>query len=278
MSTKLYDGLKLKDPKTDLFEVVNTLSAAIKARFKELQVPLIVQEFAKVVDSPPEDRKDEHRPLLTAWQNWIKQQEDFGDDHTLNDPLRFSIAFGRSNAGNILACAYYMSGDYGQVIKDTGLFEDYGYWDNTDRPEGVTEKQWGERGKEWDSVLDENLSLGSLPGWTLNSKGSMTFDLARIQDLIEEGVDLDSYLTPRQRLHMKMSALPLNSPLREDGSIDWGAVSRNIKTASEALKNVPEDSPLLPPPLPPLNATWGEIEPHTWPTVEEVLALAGEAQ
>lgn len=33
-------------------------------------------------------------------------------------------------------------------------FEYYGFWNNTDRPSGISQKQWDARGKEWDDVLN----------------------------------------------------------------------------------------------------------------------------
>lgn len=40
--------------------------------------------------------------------------------------------------------------------KEKGL-EEYRYWTNSDKPEGITRKEWVKRGKTWDRVLDRGV-------------------------------------------------------------------------------------------------------------------------
>jgi len=42
---------------------------------------------------------------------------------------------------------------YEKFMKETG-FEEYGYWNNTDKPDDVSEDEWDERERVWDEVID----------------------------------------------------------------------------------------------------------------------------
>ncbi len=171
MSTKLYNGLRLLDNKADLFVVIPKIAEVIREEFGKAAQALVGEELARAADS--KKFREDAKPEATLWfeveEEWRKRQQKWGPHHRLNDPLRFSIVFGRSGRGNILANWYGENQGYEVALKGTGLFEDYSHWDNSDRPDGTTQKQWAQRGKEWDSLLDKYGAFGSLPLWELGS-------------------------------------------------------------------------------------------------------------
>lgn len=171
MSTKLYNGLRLLDNEADLFEVIPKIADVIREELGKAAQVLVGKELARAVDSKKfrKNTKSEDILFFKVEDEWRKRQAAWGPHHSLNDPLRFSIVLGRSDRGNILANWYGETQGYEVALKGTGLFEDYGYWDNSDRPDGMTQKQWAQRGKEWDSLLDKDGAFGSLPLWELGS-------------------------------------------------------------------------------------------------------------
>jgi hypothetical protein len=46
------------------------------------------------------------------------------------------------------------------------LVEEYRYWNNTDRPKGISESMWDHRAKAWDQILDGFGSVPSMNGFT----------------------------------------------------------------------------------------------------------------
>lgn len=167
MSTKLYSGLKLKDPSTDIFELIPKIAEAIEAAFAEAAKDLVAEELISWIDSPskwPEESKRTY-PIFDAERAWRKQQQDYGSHHALNDPLRFSIVFGRSSAGNLLAYPYYSEDRYRRALKKLRIFDEYHYQNSTDRPKGISKKAWEQRYEEWDSLLNRDGTLGHLPMW-----------------------------------------------------------------------------------------------------------------
>lgn len=198
MSTKLYDGLKVKDSQADLFSLVEIVAEGIRMVFNREAQKLVAQELATVFDSPGERKELSAGSYLLfhCEDRWLKQQEKLGSQHILNDPLRFSIVFGKSSEGNVLAYPYHTTRSYEELLEGTGLFEDYGYWNNTDSPDGLTEDQWKARGREWDSLTNDEGTFGDLPMWQL-SGSSRPFPQAY---LYAKDFDPNQFLDRRQRL------------------------------------------------------------------------------
>ena len=169
MSTKLYNGLKLKDPSWDLFELVPMISSAIRPAFEEASRQLVAEELVAWIDDPngwPEASKRSY-PIFDVERAWSKRQTDLGAHHVLNDPLRFSIVFGRSSAGNMLAYPYYNEDRYRKALKRLRIFDDYHYQNSSDRPKSISQKAWTRRYEEWESLMAKDGSFGELPTWEL---------------------------------------------------------------------------------------------------------------
>lgn len=167
MSTKLYAGLKLKDPSTDIFELIPRIAEAIEAAFTEAAQELVAEELISWIDAPsrwPEEAQRTY-PVFDAENSWRKRQQEYGSHHALNDPLRFSIVFGRSSAGNLLAYPYYSEDRYRKALKRLRVFDEYHYQNSSDKPRNISEKAWEQRYEEWDSLLSRDGTLGNLPMW-----------------------------------------------------------------------------------------------------------------
>jgi len=42
--------------------------------------------------------------------------------------------------------------------------KEYGYWDNTDELEGISDKEWRQRGRDWDKILNDFNYVPSMNG------------------------------------------------------------------------------------------------------------------
>lgn len=167
MSTKLYGGLKLKDPSQDIFDLIPRIAEAIEPAFASAARELVGEELLAWIDSPsqwPEEDKRNY-PLFDAERAWRKRQQAYGSHHAPNDPLRFSIVFGRSSAGNLLAYPYYSADRYREALEELDVFEEYHYQNSSDRPDDISEKDWERRSEEWDSLLSPDGTLRNLPMW-----------------------------------------------------------------------------------------------------------------
>lgn len=72
------------------------------------------------------------------------------------------------------------SDEYTQALLDADVVEEYGYWDNTDRPEEVTAKEWKQRKKAWGALLESFTSPAEI-GLSIANPGGMAFDMWKIK-------------------------------------------------------------------------------------------------
>lgn len=90
--------------------------------------------------------------------------------------------------------------EYRQALKDAGVVVEFGYWNNTDRPDGVTAKQWEGRERAWGgwhvpreaglSIPMRVVASVAYDGWTaVGDGGSPTF--AHAAESVSETADFD---------------------------------------------------------------------------------------
>lgn len=253
MSTKLYDGLQLKGSKADIFEIVKTISSSIEEIFNKQVPKVIAPEIYRIYDR--QEERDAAKGLKgfrstlfhRANNEWEKKQMEMGHRHTLNDPLRFNIVFGKSNKGNILAYPFHRTPQYQKALMDTDLFNDYHYQNQSEHPENLTRKEWRARGKEWDSVLTDSGS--HLPSWTLTSRDIFRYGI------INE-IDYDLAYTQKQRLHNILTDATISAVLTkaqlegvdiaESNLASFGFISRVSRIASDFVHSDDSEGVALP--------------------------------
>jgi hypothetical protein len=59
--------------------------------------------------------------------------------------------------------------------------EEYGYWNNTDQPDGMSDLEWSRRSKAWDAVLQPNARERKLSMMGFDAEGKYTVDMSWLQ-------------------------------------------------------------------------------------------------
>lgn len=253
MSTKLYDGLKLKDPTADIFELTPLIAAAIRAAFGEAARSLVGGELIAYCDAPSSWPEDTSRgyPIFDVETAWKQQQNKLGSHHALNDPLRFSMVFGKSSAGNLLAYPYYREPIYREALEALGLFEDYHYQNQSDQPEEISEDDWAQRSAEWDSLIAPDGSFGDLPLWVLGRSMEPFSEL--FLGAASENFDANSYGTVDRRLTRILVAALIQKAVEElkpSKETLFRLASESSRTVRRFLETPAGDSVARPAPLP----------------------------
>lgn len=76
--------------------------------------------------------------------------------HQFN-PHRFEVSFGRDpQTGRILALLYAEEPEFRTVWDALPDVESYGYWNNSDQPDDVTDDEWAERREVWERVMPDS--------------------------------------------------------------------------------------------------------------------------
>lgn len=223
MSTKLYEGLRLTDPTADILELIPSIAVSIRAAFGEASRALVAEELARHSDGLRLDGNELPRGtvLRAVTNSWRQSQQSFGPHHSLSDPLRFSMVFGRSDRGNLLAYPFYSEPRYRVVLEAAGIFEDYHYQDQSDHPEEFSSEEWESRGREWDSLLNSAGTFGDLPTWELSDTAD-PFSEVRQSSYCGDDFDANLYLDGTERLRAIISNRLLTAVAEADAKVDPG--------------------------------------------------------
>lgn len=271
MSTKIYEGLRLADPSTSLFDAVAVLSVAVTAHFNTQRRAVVAEEIVQVVDRG--DRGDDRCMVFDdARTRWLEQQNKLGHHHTLSDPLRFTIVFGQASSGRTLALPFYLhSAGYGDILAGTGLFHEYGYWNNTDRPSEASKKEWAARRDDWDSILNDDGTFAHLPLWQLDSMhNTFSYDV-----LFHTTTTVDEFVTPRDRLKRTLAEALIQSRGPIGKSDIFRVYSVDDRLARQHVDTLPDESPLIPAPIGGFAVKYGDL-PKRLPVPEDVIRAARE--
>ena len=142
MSTKIYTAYRF--PKSlDLFDVMNKVKddglRIVKQRMRYYYEVIIEQ--GKTID-------ETHDIIIKLYKEAVVSSQ--------NNPFNFDMCIGIHEHED-----YYYLIPYGIIDNDKWNFlddnlqlEEFGYYDNTDKPENISDDEWNERGRIWCEIND----------------------------------------------------------------------------------------------------------------------------
>ena len=157
MSTKIHNGFRLAAG-TDPFDFTTSWREALRPVRMMAEGRAVLEEAVKTIaqaDVLGEPRTD--NVLASASADYIfsamdakrERPRDFG-----TDPFRFEVTLGKHvDSGRILGIYYAEEKSLVDTFKALPEFEDYSYWDNSDRPKEIGEEEWDERDSAWGDIL-----------------------------------------------------------------------------------------------------------------------------
>lgn len=248
MSVQLHDGLRLKDPQLSVYDAIAQLAPVVRSFVNTAKVKIIADGLPKVIDEP---KPVETKPQTMIWtvmrESYDRRQMLLGVKHPDHDPLRFSIVFGQTAQGILL---YPYPGQH-QLMTHVHrmlpeLFEEYGYWDNTDAPMNISKEQWDQREQAWLELCNDRGVLTDLPLWALTSTQSYPFDISVLNKHQET---LDSFHPQAERLQrslvqIAMTAMTKDSRVKDQlrtlGDLEAITnVQRNAQQVARAIMDAP---------------------------------------
>jgi hypothetical protein len=159
MSTKIYTAFRL--PGYTLERALHKLQA-----FQlEVLVPVAQQACHRKVVSEAVARLDAHHcgldtekprlsPMAEAWSDLMGRANDIVKPGRRDPSVDFDFEvtlFPFDDA--ILGISFTEQSDFHALWLAQSDVEEYGYWNNTDKPETVSESEWESRADAWDVVL-----------------------------------------------------------------------------------------------------------------------------
>ena len=167
MSTKIYNGYKIsKMNLSELDSFCIDLRNKIFEKAKELCIQKIAITSSRFISSlflesfddfPKEiiESSEKYTVLFAARKIYmgILQQE---------DTFKCSFVFYPFKK-DILATFHSTVAEFTDIFEQSEKVKEYGYWNNTDKPENVSDKEWNKRKKDWDTIFNRNKNFYSIP-------------------------------------------------------------------------------------------------------------------
>lgn len=162
MSTKIFNGWRMPD--TTLDEAVKKIQG-FRRLISEQADALAAQKLAHLMTNAIDlkaRRAASGKPLSEhhfhnvdqIWQEILQRQakikETMGRDPDVDFEVTMNIY---PMNGSVLGVIYSEQQDWENAWFAIDGVEHYGYWNNTDRPDEVSEEEWQQRERDWDSVL-----------------------------------------------------------------------------------------------------------------------------
>lgn len=176
MSTKIYGGLRLVAG-ADLWEFLQQLRREANVIRDRLDARLLAADAAMIVDrrrigNPVPDEQPGGRTRSAIWRavgRFKTDQDKLGKSDTGHDPHRLELSIGYDPvAGRHMLIMYCEATELRELVTGHPDVEEYGYWNNSDQPDGVTDQEWDERRQAWNRVL---------PGVGIPAESMLTFTL-----------------------------------------------------------------------------------------------------
>ena len=162
MSTKIYEAYRTK-PGVDIWTMAPSLRKKAEAGAKEC-LRVLYEEVAKEVDTTTEryqkamaSSKDERLARLTVAQDVIRREYKAQAASDLRNSFNLDVSLAiRHHEGRfyIIPHVDMSMRNALEFLKHNKKLEAYPYWNNTDKPKHVTEKQWKLRGDTWRAMFE----------------------------------------------------------------------------------------------------------------------------
>jgi len=148
MSTKIYNGWRFKGTMPELMEAIKPLRSECLNR--------AVDNLLRIFENREEDNLwgFQTKLMTSDSRKQINQfEEDVGIDATL-------VVYPIDIHFQLLQVFIGHRGNdpiFDKLAENDDRFEYYGYWNNTDPEEGISEEDWNQREKDWDEVLPSGI-------------------------------------------------------------------------------------------------------------------------
>lgn len=154
MSTKIYSGYRAVEG-TDPIDLCEAIREALLPVRERLILQMLATDATRLIDQADlagEERPA--RPLGKAARDFEKEQRSLDKNDFNHNPFRFEASLGRDKkTGRLHIITYVEREELRAAFEAIPAVEEYSYWNNADPPEGISEKEWSERGKAWNRML-----------------------------------------------------------------------------------------------------------------------------
>lgn len=210
MSTKIYNGFKFNTKSiTDIIEQLYNLKKEVKDIVRNDMKEMINDKLVLFHDYQKLNKtftmfdynsdcfievktKDEMKKIIKM--GFKTMSCSLEQDMNGFDDYKFEISiFQIKNA--ILGCPFVNASCLRDIIKEQSFYIEYGYWNNSDEPEGMSKREWNKREKDWEEATKightfaDNSLLYTLSPNIMNVFNEIFWTTHMFEDIVFESVE-----------------------------------------------------------------------------------------
>lgn len=238
MSTEIYNGFKLVRGVKSLdkaFYMMQDIRVAAQGVASSEAARMLAMRACCIYDDHAAFGTEVGKSALEAASDAIHADLEEGAKTRRKSyyDLEFGLAIGITSDKTVIGIVYGTNAALRNVLMSHPDVAEYGYWNNTDAPDGITRKEWAKRRGHWNEVLPDGIparemfNITFVPEYTLPfpekedvAKQIVTFD-KRLQRVVEkstmakavEELQLD---TPAKVIQYRMSGSDYDTRLEAE--------------------------------------------------------------
>lgn len=209
MSIKIYDGLRIKNAREEeVIEKLDSLKTLFKEVLKKTIAKKISSEYFNMVDNvfnndnPP-------IPFDYAQNIFKKEMKNIKTDKRSIMFQNDFVIYIKQHESDVYLYPFYRElNDLNILMEKIPELEEFGYWDDTDKLEEVSNSHWKKREKIWNTINNK---------YTFEESGFKKVSLNNIKDF--ENIDFDYELfvpkTREKRLDIALKNIYINVIYKE---------------------------------------------------------------
>ena len=160
MSTKIYDGFRFQAKNLDeVLSMLNQFSKKAEEEVKTIAKYNILDKAVNMLDdaflniSSMVEDSDKTRPFLSLAKSKIRDEMGETKEHDFcAHDLSLDIAV-LMYKRNYLGIPFAQIHEVKNLVTKESWNEEYGYWDNTDKPDDMDNRSWNRRKKVWNEAF-----------------------------------------------------------------------------------------------------------------------------
>lgn len=235
MSTKIYNGYKLEGIRT--LKEMDTFIKLLSKKIKVAQETLMVQKLASLASEfydkqslgwVKKKQLKKHKglsPLAYAFTTMLEKEREIKKTGHRNPDFDFSFEVAFMFQNGYALCALFTEKDaFTKVWESMRQVKKYPYWNDTDRPNGLSSAAWRQRKQAWDRAVGHSTYADAGLVKTITPPGIHFEDKAKI---------LKAVPTLKRRLECYAKDIVIHSyskgkVLDKEGRIDWSIVMESM--------------------------------------------------
>lgn len=152
MSTKIYNGFKVKGLTFhEVHKRLDEFRDKHKAYFEELFLTPVIHRAVENFDEHTLGRVSKRNSLIKLY---MEDQESKSITTGRARGALYEVALLPISPRKILGMTFAKGNGHNLLLQEDWV-EEWGYFNNTDKPETIPEREWTQRRKEWDKALGE---------------------------------------------------------------------------------------------------------------------------